>query len=343
MTTTKFSDREILDRGATFIPLKPGSKIPAVPEGFYGKGRLQELTDEERKEMLEATRTGNKGLLTGPLRVLTEDGYYGLVSIDIDNKPARPDPRNLNRQLPGQLGLARLAELEAELGPLPPTLTSLTPGDGEHRHFWAPCEFDHVSNKVLGEGIEFMNDGHQVVYPGSVITPEVAKANGWIAGTYKWKDGRQDIAEIPAAWIKYILDHARPEVDTSAGESELIPLDADSPSGKRRLDNARRYLCERAPLSIKGCGGRSTFFKVCVMLIRRMRLPVDVAADLIERHYNPRLEAAGTARWSLTNPGPHGMTIVTRLQDAVGPSTTSSWIEAWRIPMGAALLRRSEA
>ncbi len=57
-------------------------------------------------------------------------------------------------------------------------------------------------------------------------------------------------------------------------------------------------------------------FGVCCALVRRMRLPLDVAADLLEVIYNERLHEAGTATWSRSEPGLHGMSIEERLAKA---------------------------
>ena len=100
------------------------------------------------------------------------------------------------------------------------------------------------------------------------------------------------------------------------GAVEPVPIDnPESPYGRARIDDAVRYLL-RAPLSINGQKGRNVMFSVCVVLVRRMRLPLDVAADLIEAVYCPRLIEAGTTAWSRDEPGPHGMSIMERLQKA---------------------------
>ena len=72
--------------------------------------------------------------------------------------------------------------------------------------------------------------------------------------------------------------------------------DTKNEYGQARLVAAVRYL-QQAPLSIQGEKGRDTFFSICCYLVRRLRLPLDVAADCIEEVYNPLLRAVGTEEW----------------------------------------------
>jgi hypothetical protein len=99
------------------------------------------------------------------------------------------------------------------------------------------------------------------------------------------------------------------------GRVEPVPLpDPSSPYGHARIRGAVEYL-RTAALSIQGQTGRNTMFGVCAVLVRRMRLPIDVAEALIEAIYNPRLAEAGTGTWS-NAPSRHGMSITERLEKA---------------------------
>jgi hypothetical protein len=81
------------------------------------------------------------------------------------------------------------------------------------------------------------------------------------------------------------------------GAVDPVPVeDPRSDYGRRRIEAAVRYLVA-APLSIEGQGGRNTFFKVACYLVRRLRMPIDVAADCVEAVYNQRLIEAGTTPW----------------------------------------------
>ena len=76
-----------------------------------------------------------------------------------------------------------------------------------------------------------------------------------------------------------------------------VPIsDPENDYGQSRLFGAVQYL-ERATLSIEGHGGRDAFFSLCCFLMRRLRLPLNIAIDCVDVVYNPRLEAAGTTTW----------------------------------------------
>lgn len=113
-------------------------------------------------------------------------------------------------------------------------------------------------------------------------------------------------------------DRVKPKDYDSAhyGAVEPVPiLDPTNVYGQARIRSAVEYL-RTAPLSIKGEAGRNTMFTVCAVLVRRMRLPLEVAAELIEVVYNPRLAAAGTDTWSVHTPSRHGMSVMERLEKA---------------------------
>lgn len=332
-------DSAILARDAIRIPLN--GKKPLLSEWQD----LRELAAAARAALLYG-HTGNTGLPCGHGRIDNGDEtFWGVLVLDLDAKPERFDAQGNYR--PEQRGPEVLAALEKELGPLPKTLTAITAsGTGRHRYFEMPEEIEHVSNKVLdrwarehgfaASGIEVQNEGHQVVFPGSVITPEYAVAHGYIAGEYRWEDATISIAKLPQAWVDFLVaEAARMPKRGERSTVDPVPLDPSTKSGKKRLARARKYL-ERAPLSIRGQGGRNVFFGVCVTLVRKMLLPHEVAADLIEEVYNPRLADAGTTKWSRSTPGPHGMTIMSRLLDAAvtsdaeeGRVETDKELDAW--------------
>lgn len=257
----------------------------------------------------------NAALLLGHDRVQLPDGTWrGVMAIDEDNKPARGAKA-------AQTGAATIATLETRLGPLPRTLTSLTPGYGKHRLFWQPDDLVDVSKFVLkrdfgaSAGVEILNEGSYIVYPGSELTPSVAERKGYVAGIYQWEDPTAPIAELPQTWAEYLikLNESQGRDDSGPSSVEPVPIrDRGSPYGQRRIQAAIRYL-KTAPLSIKGNNGHTTMFSVCCYLVRRLLLELDLAADLLEEHYNPRLEAAGTGTWSRETKSPHGFSIMERL------------------------------
>jgi hypothetical protein len=109
-----------------------------------------------------------------------------------------------------------------------------------------------------------------------------------------------DAPPAPApAWLLERLRAQRPRASTKArhGAVEPIPIgDLSSAYAYARVDAGVRYL-ETAALSIEGQRGRDTFFSIACYLVRRLRLPIDVAALLVAEVYNPRLVAVGTTTW----------------------------------------------
>jgi hypothetical protein len=106
------------------------------------------------------------------------------------------------------------------------------------------------------------------------------------------------------------------------GKITPVPIaDPDNAYGHARIASAVHYL-QSAPLSIKGQEGRVEMFRICTVLVRRMLLPIEVAADIIDAIYNPRLSDAGTATWSRDRLSTHGMSIIERLEKARDTGTT---------------------
>lgn len=88
-----------------------------------------------------------------------------------------------------------------------------------------------------------------------------------------------------------------PRPRATFGEVSPIDLgDLDGAYARARVDAGVHYL-RTAPLSIEGQRGRDTFFSIACTLVRRQRLRVDVAAELVDAIYNPRLVAIGTSPW----------------------------------------------
>lgn len=80
----------------------------------------------------------------------------------------------------------------------------------------------------------------------------------------------------------------------------VLPVPIEDPSneyGQARIASAVQYL-ERAQLSIQGERGRDKFFVAACYVMRRLRMPLDLAIDLFDEVYNPRLAAVGTEIWS---------------------------------------------
>ena len=127
----------------------------------------------------------------------------------------------------GNLGKTSLAELQAEHGRLPKTVTVKT---GKGRHLYFRCGDVRVSNSAgrLGKAIDVRGDGGYVVAAGSV------HASG---APYRFVDGRglDEIEIAPAP--KWLLD-----LVTAEGAATDEPVAVESPSvPPAKLDRARAY------------------------------------------------------------------------------------------------------
>lgn len=123
----------------------------------------------------------------------------------------------------GKDGVADVAELEKVLGPLPPTLTAITPSGGRHLVFKYPCGLDRkVPNKtglgsnLLGRqtGIDIRADGGQVVV---APTERDGVAYEWLSDPLN-----TPLAELPDAWLQLILGQERPRAGRSSSVAGLV-------------------------------------------------------------------------------------------------------------------------
>jgi len=131
--------------GAEFLRLIPGAALfPLTIDGGLPAGQWSAVGPGERTPA-DDPRQGY-GICTG-----IRSG--GVVVIDIDQKN-------------GKDGLAALAELEAEWGELPPTLTVSSPSGGQHRYFVSAHKFQSNAGKI-GEGLDIRGEGGYVRIPGS--------------------------------------------------------------------------------------------------------------------------------------------------------------------------------
>jgi len=167
-------------RGWRVIPIRPGEKHPPIP-------RWQEAatTLEETIVTWWTGPYGNHGIgiATGPAS--------GIFVLDIDDKE-------------GNRGYDTLADLEAEHGPLPETLTVITGSGGNHLYFAYPTNQtirnDH--GRRLGSGLDIRGEGGQVVAPGST------HPNGT---TYEFDADTEQLEPQPAPqWLLTLLQDPQP-------------------------------------------------------------------------------------------------------------------------------------
>lgn len=151
----------------------PG-KHPITPNGFQDA-----TTDESRiRTLLSAGSDPNYGLVCPE----------GVFALDVDG----PD-------------VARLGELEAVHGPLPPTLRTLT-ANGQHIFLRWPEGLPRPLHKMFGF-VTRWGSGRQAGY---VVGPRSMHQSGFV---YE-PEGPFEIAEMPQSWIEASLAAERPQVET---------------------------------------------------------------------------------------------------------------------------------
>lgn len=132
--------------GVPVFPCRPNSKAPATPHGF------QDATTNTAR--LEAWWGVSDGGETRPLNLAIATGRAsGLWVVDLD----------------GEEGLETLEALEAEHGPLPPTVTVATPSGGQHLYFRLPEGVEVRSRARVLPGVDVRGDGGYVLAPPSTV------------------------------------------------------------------------------------------------------------------------------------------------------------------------------
>lgn len=197
---------QLADHGIRVFPLRSGDKEPRRgSRGFYDASANPETVAGWWGRYPES----NIGIPTGP--------GNGLLILDVDPKHG---------------GNESLAELEAEIGPIPETTRVRTGGGGEHIYFRYPAGERVRSNAgKLGPGLDVRAESGYVVAAGSHTTGPYA---------YTKRAGR---ADVPAA----LLDRLREPHSTTergvekSGESHTeqgVAVGIDGPpipSGERNV------------------------------------------------------------------------------------------------------------
>jgi hypothetical protein len=178
-------------------------------------------------------------------------------------------------------GVARLVELEARYGPLPPTLRTNT-ANGQHVFLRWPADLRRPVGQLFGYVTRWGSE------PGAgyVIGPRSVHASGAV---YEPASSRLEIAELPDAWARAAVapapaDEDEDEIEVSGGY-ELPP--AGSPEA--RYDQIRDYTASRY---MRGLAKDEIWAGVVGVLAPRFAVP------LSEPELRERFERAwrGTAK-----------------------------------------------
>jgi bifunctional DNA primase/polymerase-like protein/primase-like protein len=173
-------------RGWRLLPVKPRAKTPLVKE--WQKVATSNL---DQLEGWAGQFPGcNWGVATGP--------DSGVWVLDVD----------------GEKGRESLAALEAEHGPLPPTLSSRTGREDGGEHRWFAWQVDcNIRNRAstLAPGLDVRGAGGYVVIPPSMHPSRAV---------YQWAEPQQPIADAPG-WLLELAACPVAEIARDAGR--IIP------------------------------------------------------------------------------------------------------------------------
>lgn len=167
---------------------------------------------------------------------------------------------------------------EAMSDRLPPTYSVAT-GRGVHLYLKMPGFPVKNSVSALAPGVDVRGEGGFVVAPGSL------HKNG---KTYDVIDDR-DPVDAPAWLLEWPGLRGVEVSKTKGGDNAPIPCGGEELV--RRTTLAIEYL-KTAPAAIEGQGGSGALWDVALKLVRKLELPLEVADQLIEKHYNPRCSPA---------------------------------------------------
>jgi hypothetical protein len=211
-------------------------------------------------------------------------------------------------------GVPRLAELEARLGPLPPTLRTIT-ANGQHVFLRWP---DHVP-RPIGQMFGYVTRWGHGSGAGYVVGPRSVHPSGAV---YTPAGPVTDIAEIPAAWASELV--APPEqglvVEFQAGGYTLPEPGYDG----SRYDAIRDYAASRY---MRGVTREEVLAGVLGVLAPRFAQPLS-EADLrsrFDRAWRGTAERLGPPQAS-----PESERAVAAAAERAAPQPTSD--EAWPEP-----------
>lgn len=172
------------------------------------------------------------GLATG--HPTSDSGGHRLFVVDFD-------PRS-DKDTGEVWTLERLkAELEAQIaGPLPPSLTALTPSDGVHLYLLQADDGAPITNRGnLPEHVDVRGMGGYVIAPPSVMGPSAIKGQAGLR--YRWhrKEPIGGIAHAPERLLEILRERKGGAAPTAQPSGPTRPLPADI--GEAEQTAIRKY------------------------------------------------------------------------------------------------------
>lgn len=288
-------------RGWKVAPVKPATKAAAIRDW---PDRASDDPDVIRRWWTRWP-DANAAAACGP---------SGLIVVDVD----------------GAAGRASLDVAEAELGPLPPTLTVATPR-GEHRYFRDPGGI--CMARGWRPGLDVLAGRHAVMLPGSVVD----------ATAYTLLDAEAitdaGLAELPPAWVDALGKASKPI--TPLASSHHGPI-GTIPNGANGVTDRLAEVFRRERLTQRGTAHRLLF-----RLARHTRAifptetqPPAVVIEGLQRWHTAGREHTEKAwpevlggfldAWHRIDPDRDGLTQAMRAADAVGchPAVAAAFPDA---------------
>jgi hypothetical protein len=187
------------NNGWHVFPVPPGTK-KSHKSALHSDGRPWGATIDaaEIRRDFQQWPDANVGIVTGAMS--------GIFVIETDTADGHGE---------GTDGAAALARLEAEHGPLPPTLEAESPSGSIHRYYNHPAFKIKNSASLIGPGIDIRGDGGMVVAPPSIKPGK---------GAYSWRN-QLPIADAPQ-WLldRIVAGKEKPQPELSISKQAVAKV-----------------------------------------------------------------------------------------------------------------------
>lgn len=254
---------EIRDGNCTCGSATCGKSAGKHPRIKTGKEHEAASTDEATIRAWWARwPSANVGIVTGPLS--------DLVVLDVD----------------GDDGLANLALLQEQIGPMPPAVCSQTGSGGYHYLFRHPGKDHRVVNRAhaLAPCLDIRGNGGLFVLPPS---------RHYSGNEYHWVVAPDAVPIAEFAWLGKALEWAESQRvvrQTTIVGAPVAPQDRTS-----LLRRASAYLA-KLPESISGNGGHAALWTATLSLSRGFGLASSDVLGLLAGEFNPRCKPPWSRR-----------------------------------------------
>lgn len=158
-----------------------------------------------------------------------------------------------------------------------PDTYAVKTGRGVHLYYQAPDFPVRNSQSDLAPKVDIRGDG------GYAAIADCRHENG---STYTVVDEREPVP-APAWLLEWPGLRGAVHTERDASANAPIPVTPDDPDYARRLELGQERA-KSSPPSIEGQKGSAALWDIALYLVRRLELPLDTCAELIEEYFNPR-------------------------------------------------------